>query len=331
MQGGRINSLFPPYSLHSQWAAVIVFLLTCGVLGASRLPPAPLPLVATRALGAWKLLAAVWAVLLAWLLLCDPRARPPREEEFGEVKDAQRVVHCRHGCVFTAAPRTKHCRQCDKCVEGFDHHCLWLNTCVGSYNYRPWVLFVAVLFAWAVLGSGISWGALLRALRVQSRSLAVGHRPAALVTALGTAVTAVWLLALLALHAYLTFKGLTTREWIKGEGGAAAEHCPVVRSAPEGADEERPSDAAVQPGAELGAEPWIRSNLRARSQSLPERVFLPQEDVHRAASFSELRGHTSWRRFILLSAVDTLDCSPHMRAPGCESNSKDRFRHVADP
>eukprot|EP00796_Vickermania_ingenoplastis_P002024 gene2024-1214_t len=39
-----------------------------------------------------------------------------------------------------------HCRTCEKCVPGFDHHCRWLNTCVGKKNYAPFVVLTATAF-----------------------------------------------------------------------------------------------------------------------------------------------------------------------------------------
>ena len=38
--------------------------------------------------------------------------------------------------VLYRSKSAKHCRICDKCVNGFDHHCKWLNTCVGKRNYK---------------------------------------------------------------------------------------------------------------------------------------------------------------------------------------------------
>jgi hypothetical protein len=37
---------------------------------------------------------------------------------------------------------SRHCSVCDKCVVGFDHHCRWLNVCVGSRTYKPFIAFV---------------------------------------------------------------------------------------------------------------------------------------------------------------------------------------------
>jgi hypothetical protein len=31
---------------------------------------------------------------------------------------------------------TKHCNRCKRCAKGFDHHCKWLNNCIGYNNYK---------------------------------------------------------------------------------------------------------------------------------------------------------------------------------------------------
>ncbi|GJN13157.1 hypothetical protein PR202_ga31497 [Eleusine coracana subsp. coracana] len=57
---------------------------------------------------------------------------------------------------------SKHCRVCDKCIDGFDHHCRWLNNCIGKTNYKGFF----VLMASAVL-LGISTYDYIIALREQ--------------------------------------------------------------------------------------------------------------------------------------------------------------------
>ncbi|XP_063945410.1 protein S-acyltransferase 10 isoform X2 [Daucus carota subsp. sativus] len=42
-------------------------------------------------------------------------------------------------CNVLQPPRAKHCHDCDKCVLQFDHHCVWLGTCIGQGNHcRFW-------------------------------------------------------------------------------------------------------------------------------------------------------------------------------------------------
>lgn len=55
--------------------------------------------------------------------------------------DANRMCYA---CFALQPLRTFHCRYCQCCVRGFDHHCFWLRRCIGAKNHRSFVLFVLI-------------------------------------------------------------------------------------------------------------------------------------------------------------------------------------------
>ena len=51
-----------------------------------------------------------------------------------------------------------HCKFCDKCVYKFDHHCHWLNTCVGDANYKYFFWAVGATLAMVIVrGGALAW------------------------------------------------------------------------------------------------------------------------------------------------------------------------------
>eukprot|EP01038_Epipyxis_sp_PR26KG_P010137 gene10137-13636_t len=47
-------------------------------------------------------------------------------------------------CNTTKVARSKHCNLCGICVPLFDHHCVWLNQCVGELNYKYFLTFLLI-------------------------------------------------------------------------------------------------------------------------------------------------------------------------------------------
>ncbi|EAS35590.2 palmitoyltransferase akr1 [Coccidioides immitis RS] len=45
-------------------------------------------------------------------------------------------------CMIRKPLRSKHCRRCRRCVSKHDHHCPWIDNCVGTNNLRHFVLYI---------------------------------------------------------------------------------------------------------------------------------------------------------------------------------------------
>mmetsp|Transcript_11547 Transcript_11547/g.25634 ORF Transcript_11547/g.25634 Transcript_11547/m.25634 type:complete len:303 (-) Transcript_11547:269-1177(-) len=56
-------------------------------------------------------------------------------------------------CGRHVACGTKHCWTCNRCTRDFDHHCPWLNCCVGADNYRLFVASSVTLCLYLILVS----------------------------------------------------------------------------------------------------------------------------------------------------------------------------------
>ncbi|KAH9818043.1 DHHC palmitoyltransferase-domain-containing protein [Melampsora americana] len=122
------------------------------------LPPQSLPDHTTLDLGDWELL---------------PQEADLEEEEWIQSKWCST-------CLTYRPPRSSHCRMCDCCIDGLDHHCTYLNNCIGFHH-----------------------------------SNSISEHPITFSVLIISSIVLFPITTLLSYHVFLTFKGLTTVEHIK--------------------------------------------------------------------------------------------------------------------
>ncbi len=122
-------------------------------------------------------------------------------------------------CHTLKPARLKHCSTCRRCVAVFDHHCIWLNNCIGDNNYRWFVAFLAANIAMLSYGAVLTAQALHAASQHYPRlgwwALVVGTTAPIKVTgtlAILCVLFAVITAAFTALHLRYLYLGVTTNE-----------------------------------------------------------------------------------------------------------------------
>ncbi|KAL8051725.1 hypothetical protein ABFS82_06G165000 [Erythranthe guttata] len=183
-----------------------------------------------------SLIFTFWGFLCVFsLLVCvlrDPGRVPSRYVPDVEDNQTQNGANQRNcdKCSAHKPPRAHHCRVCRRCVLRMDHHCSWINNCVGHRNYKSYLLLIFYAFiastysAIIIIGSALNkdWESTINR-NLKAFHIGCGVLSVSLSAMLGT---------LLAWHVYLTSHNMTTIEhhevkraaWLARKSGLVYHH-----------------------------------------------------------------------------------------------------------
>uniref|UniRef100_A0A5K4F1T2 Palmitoyltransferase n=2 Tax=Schistosoma mansoni TaxID=6183 RepID=A0A5K4F1T2_SCHMA len=112
----------------------------------------------------WAILNTICFNIVASLLLfshicaavTDPGLIPLHQYTANQLASVQKPdgwTTC-NKCGIHRPPRAHHCRICRRCVRRMDHHCPWINNCVGECNQKYFIqflIYVGILCVYALI------------------------------------------------------------------------------------------------------------------------------------------------------------------------------------
>lgn len=118
-------------------------------------------------------LAAETVAMVCWVLACmaswshwvamtsDPGVILPTTDpyELGLADPNEEITsfaRCKK-CSAPKPPSAHHCSECGFCILGMDHHCPWLNNCVGERNMKHFLLFNGYVLSYSLCVGGMLW------------------------------------------------------------------------------------------------------------------------------------------------------------------------------
>lgn len=74
---------------------------------------------------------------------------------------ASRVLNPNTTTTTTPIPqpplRARHCRECGRCVRRYDHHCPWMENCVGERNHPLFLAYLTLQLLVLLWGVYLAW------------------------------------------------------------------------------------------------------------------------------------------------------------------------------
>jgi hypothetical protein len=124
-----------------------------------------------------------------------------------------------HTCQVIRPPRASHCKHCDNCVLRMDHHCPFLQNCIGQRNYGYFMILLVLCIS---LASLVTAGVVLYSMAAYQHHVDApvrGDALTALLIIIGapTEGVAVSIVGLFAFHVWLICRGRTTRETLTSQ------------------------------------------------------------------------------------------------------------------
>lgn len=133
------------------------------------------------------------------------------------------VIRPNCGIYYPHRTTTKHCRSCNTCIEGFDHHCPWIGNCVGKRNYKYFYSFLISLSTTCIFHLYWYFSFLNQNQSCFAKNDSSSSSTLSTIIIVSIYIIVIWLcfvtlliVLLMIFHSYLIATNRTTYEFVKG-------------------------------------------------------------------------------------------------------------------